>query len=154
MELLSFVIVLAVIFAIGFFLHEVFRQPDGEIISKKEKPSPYSSPGYFAPIFDRRPNWETGPEKEKEMITTFEIIKIKEKIISPNKTEVAVTVLRRKTPTTVGFIASAPRCEEIEISYTSHGKRHYPYSMYSRRGPVIDQIEKTQLSKQIMELYA
>jgi hypothetical protein len=151
MDFVSFAIVLAVIFAIGFLLHEVFRQPDGELISKKEEYKPY---GVFAPIFDPRPKWETGPEKEKEMITTFEIVKIKEKVISASKTEFIVTVIRRKTPTTPGFIAAAPRCEEIEISYTSHGRRHYPYSMYSSRGPVIDQTEKTQLSKQIMELYA
>jgi hypothetical protein len=152
MDFVSFAIVLVVIIAIGFLLHEVFRQPDGELISKKEEYKPY---GVFAPILDPRPKWETGPEKEKEMTTTFEIVKIKEKIIGPTKSEFSVTVIRRKTPgKTTGFIASAPRAEEIEVSYTTHGGRHYPYSMYSSRGAVIDQMEKTQLSKQIMELYA
>jgi hypothetical protein len=151
MDFVSFAIVLAVIFAIGFLLREVFRQQDGELISKKEEYKPY---GVFAPIFDPRPKWETGPEKEVEMTTTFEIVKIKEKIIGPTKSEFIVTVIRRKAGNKTGFIASAPRCEEIEISYTTHGGRHYPYSMYSSRGPVIDQSEKTQLSRQIMELYA
>jgi len=149
MDLLLFVIVVAGIFVIGFLLREVFQRPDGELTSKKEE---YS---VFAPIFNPRPKWETGPEKEKEMVTTFEIVKIKEKIIGPTKSEFSVTVIRRKTPgKTTGFIAPAPRAEEIEISYTTHGGRHYPYSMYSSRGSVIDQTEKTQLSNQIMELYA
>lgn len=149
MDFVSFVIVLVVLFAIGFLLHEVFRQPDGEIISEKEE---YKSPGLFAPIFNPRPKWETGPEKETDMETKFEIVKTKERIISPNKSEFLITVICRKTSKTPGFIAAAPRCEEIEIAYTSHGKRHYPYSMYSSRGRVIDMTEKTILAKQIMEL--
>ena len=152
MDFVSFVIVLAIIFAIGFLLHEVFRRPGGEYIPEKRKPDSY---GILASVFAPRPKWETGPEKETEMTTTFDIVKIKEKIIGPTKSEFTVTVIRRKTPGKgVGFIAPAPSAEEIEISYTTHGGRHYPYSMYSSRGPVIDQSEKTQLSKQIMELYA
>jgi hypothetical protein len=151
MDFVSFAFVLVVLFAIGFLLHGVFRRPDGEIISEKEE---YKTPGFFAPIFNPRPKWETGPEKEGEMETTFEIVKTKERIVSPNKSEFFVTVICRKTSKTSGFIAAAPRCEEIEIAYTSHGKHHYPYSMYSSRGRVIDQSEKAQLAKQIMELYA